>query len=199
MKHLLCLLAIFWSTNSFAGQEEIKIEDVVHRISNENFNIYENALRVYQAKENITKVRGDLLPKLNVWKIVGMVFDVSSWVDRVTEVAPFLVPGNWFRLEEVKLLYLAEKEGYRALWGNEVNIAKSMYLNLLVDKQLLVHIKTSIDDLRKVHRIVKTRETFGDVPPGSAREVEIRLLGLVEDEKNLEVLIAKENTELSYV
>lgn len=199
MKSILMLGILLLGLSASANQVPIKLSDVVERVSNQNFKVYENALKVYQAKSNIEKARADLLPRLNLWKLVGVIFNWGSLFDTITDVAPFLVPGNWFRLEEIKLLYLAEKEGYRALWGNELNIAKAMYIHVLLDQGLYKHIQKSISDLEKVHRIIKTRETFGGAPIGSAREVEIKLLGLKEDEKNLQVLLAQENAELSYV
>lgn len=199
MKKLILSILFLVSSVSHSANVQIRLSDVVDRISNENFNVYENALKVYQAKTNIEKARADLLPKLNLWNIAGMVLDPLSILDSITDVAPFLVPGNWFRLEEIKMLYLAEKEGYRALWGNEVNTAKAMYMHILLDQKLLQHVRLSITDLERVHRIIQTRETFGGAPPGSAREVEIRLLGLQEDKQNLENLLLQAHAELSYL
>lgn len=199
MKKIFLFILYFVCSVGYSANVQINLSDVVERVSEENFNVYENALKVYQAKSNIEKARADLLPKLNLWKIAGMVLDPLSILDSITDVAPFLVPGNWFRVTEIKMLYLAEKEGYRALWGNEVYTAKAMYMHILLDQKLLQHVKFSITDLERVHRIIQTRETFGGAPPGSAREVEIRLLGLKEDEQNLENLLSQEYTELSYL
>lgn len=176
----------------------IQLTDVVKRISDRNFKVQENALKVYQAKTNIEVARGNLLPKLNLWSIVGAVVDPTSLWEKIPDIAPFLVPGNWFRLRETELLYLSEKEGYRALWGNEIYTAKALYLQVLLDQRLLQHVQTSLADLERIHRIVQTREIFGGTTPGAARDVEIRILGLREDEANLKVLIEREKNELSY-
>lgn len=199
-KMAIGVLVAFLTTNAFAQTPRlIQLSEVVTRVTQSNYTVYENALRVYQAKTNIEKARADLLPKLNIWKIAGMILDPMSIFDNITDIAPFLVPGNWFRLEEIKLLYLAEREGYRALWGNEVHIAKTLYKHVLFDQQLLKHIEASMEELKKIHRIVKTREDFGGVRPGTARDIEIRILGLTEDQENLKVLLASEHGELSYI
>lgn len=177
----------------------ITLGDVVDRVSNSNYKVYENALKVYQAKSNIEKARADLLPKLNIWKIASIILDPVSIFGQISDIAPFLVPGNWFRLQEVKLLYLAEKEGYRALWGNELHISKTLYKNVLFDAKLLEHVRASIAELEKVHVIVKTRETFGGAKPGTARDIEIKILGLKDDEQNLMLLLAQEHDELTYM
>lgn len=197
---LLTLMLMIAAGQSFAQSPvTIKLSDVVKRVSENDYKVYENALKVYQAKSNIEKARADLLPRLNIWSLASIIIDPLSIVDKLTDIAPFLVPANWFRQEEVKLLYLAEKEGYRALWGNEVNIAKTLYKNLLFDQQLLSHVEVSVTELQKVHRIVKTRELFGGVKPGTARDIEIKILGLTQDREDLKVLLARELDELSYM
>jgi hypothetical protein len=199
-KLFVFLIFGFGFTPVFAQSPKlVKLSDVVARVSSSNYLVYENALKVYQAKSNIEKARADLLPKLNIWSLAGMILDPLSIVEKIPDVAPFLVPANWFRLEEVKLLYLAEKEGYRALWGNEVHIAKTLYKHVLFDEKLLSHVQLSIQELDKVYKIVKTRETFGGAKPGTSRDIEIRILGLKEDEANLKILSALEHDELTYM
>lgn len=199
MKSLLALLlALSFATAGAAEPKTIQLSDVTKRVSDRNYLVRANALKVYQAKANIEVARGALLPKLNLWTIVSAVVDPSSLIDKIPEIAPFLVPGNWFRVNEVQLLHLAEREGYRALWANEIYTAKALYLQLLLDEKLLRHVQAGRADLERIHRIVLTREVFGGVRPGTAREVEIRLLGLAEDERNMKVLLVKERAELSY-
>jgi len=200
VKEIILIFVILNSTLLFAAKPSkvMSIDDVVVRVGNSNFKVYGNALKVYQAKTNIDKARWDLLPKLNLWSIAGMVIDPFSVIEKIPEVAPFLVPGNWFRIEEVKILHLAETEGYRALWGNEIFIAKTLYKNILFDQQILQHVQTSIKEMEKIHQIIKTREVFGGVPPGTARDIEIRLLGLKLDQQNLQVLLSLEHDNFTY-
>lgn len=196
---ILTILFILFRLNAFAADKvDLNITDVVQKVSASNYNVYENALKVYQAKTNIDKARADMLPKLNIWSIAKIIIDPISIIDSISDIAPFLVPANWFRLEEVKLLYLAEKEGYRALWGNEVHLAKSLYTRLVFDENLLFQVGNSIKELERIHRIVETRERFGGARPGTARDIEIKILGLKEDKENLKNLIAFEYGELSY-
>lgn len=198
MKILFLIIICLQSFAQAIGARKITIDEVVQQVGSRNFKVYEYALKVYQVKANVDKARWDLLPKLNLWSIAGMVMDPFSIVEKIPEVAPFLVPGNWFRLNEVKLLYLAEQEGYRALWGNEIFTAKTLYKNFLFDQQVLKHVQSSLKEFEKIHQIIKTRETFGGAPPGSARDIEIRILGLQQDEQNLKILLAQEYDQLTY-
>lgn len=199
MKKLIALVILLFP---FAANTEEKIiislGDVVKRVSENNYTVYENALKVYQAKTSVERARADLLPKLNIWNIAKVVIDPSSVIDIITDAAPFLVPANWFRAEETRLLYLANKESYRALWGNELHAAKAIFHNVLLDLKLLHHIQSSITDLNEIFLIAKTREMFGGAPPGTARDIEIKILGLKEDEKNMTLLVQEEFSALSY-
>lgn len=176
----------------------ISLPEVVKQVRARNYKVQVATMRTYQAKANIEKARADLLPRLNIWSIAKLILDPLSVVDQIQDVAPFLVPANWSRLEQNKVLYQAEQQGYRALWSNEVHVTKTLYMRVLFDQQLLAHVSRSRQEMEQVHEVVKFHEDFGAVKPGTARDIEIRVLGLKEDEANLRLLIAQEIDELSY-
>ena len=197
----IVMASVLFSLASFSAEAatvRLSRESLVKKVSTRNFKVYENALKVYQAKANIEKARADLLPKLSIWTIAKTILNPTSLIESLPEVAPFLVPANWFRVQENKLLYLAEKEGYRALWANEVHAAKLIYAQVLMDMQLLETVKLSILDLQRIHEILLFREELGGAPVGTARDMEIRILGLKEDQRNLQVLIQQEVNSLTY-
>lgn len=190
--------------NSNPKSVTITLDEVVKKVSSENYRVYGNALRVYQAREGIQVARMNLLPKLNLWRIAGVVVDSAlgnpaSVLGLVGDIAPFLVPANWFRLEASKVLYNAEQEGYRALWANELMTAKALYVHLLLDQSLYDHIKASESELKELLTIVESREMLGGAPQGASRDIEVRLLSLQEDIRNLQVLINEEESLLSYM
>lgn len=196
MKLLLLILIVFGSSFTHADRisQPVKITyaQVVQRVSTENLVVYQNALKVYQAKQAISVARGNLLPKLNIWRILSVPFDPRSAVGLVEDIAPFLIPANWFQLKAQKEFYAAEVEGYKALWANEVMTAKSLYLQLLADRQLLRSIELAETDVNRIWVIVKSREMLGQYPEGTSKEMEVRLLALKEDTRALRTLIAEE-------
>ena len=202
MKTLLILLsALAFAPEAYSAPKKpvtIKLPEVVKQVRSRNYKVQVATMRTYQAKANIEKARADLLPRLNIWSIAKIILDPTSIIDSIQDIAPFLVPANWSRLEQNKILYQAEQEGYRALWSNEVHVTKMLYMRILFDQKLLNHVSASVTSLEEVLEIVKFHETFGAVRPGSARDIEIRVLGLKEDEQNLRLLIAQEIDELSY-
>ncbi|MBX9766417.1 MAG: hypothetical protein K2X47_04020, partial [Bdellovibrionales bacterium] len=88
----------------------LTVDEVAERVGKFNLSVYANALKVYQAKESIQVARGNLLPKLNLWRLAGNfngvspVMSLANTAGSLIEViAPFLVPATWFRLKQVKL------------------------------------------------------------------------------------------------
>lgn len=206
---LTCLLSISISSLAQSQQTvQISLNQVVDKVSKENYTVYENAIRIYQSKEGITVARMNLLPKLNIWNLASAATEIvfggpsgaaSGAFNLVEDIAPFLVPANWFRVSQARLFYEADKEGYRALWSNEVLTAKSLYYHILMDSSLLEHIEKSKKDLQSIHQIVLVRETFGGLPRSVSQDIKLRLLSLEEDTRALETLIAEEESLLAYM
>lgn len=208
VNHIFISFFIFfliWFLPAFADlqmlkREVVTIADVSKKISSQNYYVLENALRVYQVKETIQVARGDLLPKLNLWKMVAIPLDpVMGLLGMIQDIAPFLVPANWFRVGEQKILYLATREAYRALWANEIMTSKNLYLKILFDSSLLEQVKKNKQQFEKIWTIAKSREEFGGLWQNVSRDIEVKILALEEDERSLGVLISGELDSLSYL
>ncbi|MBL7664635.1 MAG: TolC family protein [Bacteriovoracaceae bacterium] len=211
MKKLL-IIAFFLLCGLSWGQstQEIKIDlkQVVDKVSTENYSVYQNSLRVYQAKKSITVARMNLLPRLNLWKLASAAAEifaggpagaVGGAFSIVEDIAPFLVPANWFRVSQTKLFYQADQEGYKALWANEILTAKALYHHILLDSSLKDHIFKSQKYLEEIYQIVKVRETFGGLSQSVSQDIKIRLLSLNEDLRALEILISEEESLLAFL
>ena len=203
MKKIICLTFLLFAQNIFAQTSnqvvKIKIDDVVKKVSTENLEVYANALKVYQAEKSISVARGNLLPKLNFWRIISTPFDPRSLVGIVGDIAPFLIPSNWFNFKAEGLMYQAQRESYKALWANEVMTARGLYIHLLFDKNLLSHIRQSQKDIKSMASVIRSHEVLGGTPVGASRELEIRLLALEEDARALQMLIVEESGLLAYM
>lgn len=209
-KIFLISLLIFPIFSQAQTYQEISITlpDVVKKVSTENYTVYQNSLRVYQTKESITVARMNLLPRLNLWKLAGAAIGIFAGgpagatggvFSVVEDIAPFLVPANWFRVNQTQLFYKADLEGYKALWANEVLTSKALYHHILLDSSLKEHILRSKKELEVIYQIVKVRETFGGIPQSVSQEINIRLLALEEDLRALEVLIGEEESLLAFM
>ncbi|MBU6374357.1 MAG: hypothetical protein KGQ59_00010 [Bdellovibrionales bacterium] len=207
MKSIVTVLSVVLGFNAFAGDpQRITLSDVSKKVSESNFSVYQTAIRVYQAKEAVKAARGNLLPHLNLWDIAGAAADIytgggtggAGVVGLISDIVPFLIPANWFRVQEVKLLYQADQLGYQALWANELMSAKALYMHIVLDETLRQNVLENIEEVSKIHKIVQMRELLGGAPQGSAREIEIRLLALQEDKRSMEVLLQEEKAQLSF-
>lgn len=198
---LTLLLTLFSFQNGFAV-EEIKLEEVVDVVSERNYQVLESAEKVFQARAEISVARGNLLPKLNFWTIVKTIINPASLIETIlpgeSGIAPFLVPGNWFRLKESQILFDAEREAYRGVWANEVMNTKSLYLNLLLDQQLLNLVQSHTAEVENVYKVAKTRAALGGVSLEVVQELEIRWSKLTDDVESLRRLILLEYKSLSY-
>lgn len=202
-KLAITFLLLLESTFSYAQNTTtdltISLEEVSNKVSSQNFLVRENALRVYQAKQRIEVARAERIPKLNLWKIVGIIFNPTSIVDNIQDIAPFLVPNNWFKIKEEKALYFVQREGYRALWANEIMTAKALFFHQMMDQALLEHILRSQKELQGLLVAINTKIEFGGADRNDAKEIRVRILDLQEDQRSLEVLLSEEKSTLAYV
>lgn len=176
----------------------VRMEDVPAMVRRQNLLVLENANRVYQSREAIRVARMNLLPRLNLWRWVSVIFDWRQVTSLIEDIAPFLVPANWFRVREYRLLAEAEKYGYQALSANELLTAKSIYLTALADELLLQATREVVGSTQMQLDIARNREALGSEPVGTAADLEIRLLGLKDDVRSLESLIIQEKQALKY-
>ncbi len=185
---------------AFSAPKSFSIDDVAKQVKQGNYLVLEEAERLYQARQNISVARAGLLPRLNLWKVastaLGSAIEPASLLELVPEIAPFLVPANWFRAKETEILYFAEMEGYRALWANELLQAKSLYYQILFDQNLLTVTEKAHTRLKEVETVVKARESTGHLPSGSTKIIQIKRLALEADRKNLSLLVSEEHNAM---
>lgn len=193
------LLVLLFSINSFAETKDISLEKVADYIKKQNFEVFSNAQRVYQAKETINFNKRNLLPKLNLLRIVSTAFDWRSAVGIVGDIAPFLVPNNWIKVKQSEILYFAKKEQYRAIWANEVMSGKILYLNTLRDSDFLDIYTEQYEELSELVEIVKTLQVTGEVPAQVLNFLKIRKLQFSEDLRLLSNLVFEEKKALAYM
>lgn len=201
MRNLLLAFAFTLGTsNAFAVENSrfLGIEEVAGLISAQNLSVLSNAERVYQAKDSIRVARGNLLPKLNVWRVAGAVFDPKGLYGMVEDIVPFLVPANWWRVKEAKLFAEAQREAYTALWANEVMTAKALFIHAELDRNLLILIERKIGELEKLKTIAHTREVLGGAPEQVSKQIAIQILSLKDDVRSLKYLVQEELNALGF-
>jgi len=196
---ILALLLIYlFSSVGHAQATKVTFSDVTKAVSDRNYTVLSEAEKSYQAKLNVEQARNNLLPKLNIWSLAKVVIDPLALLDVIPDIAPFLVPSNWFRLRETEILFFAEKEGYRALWANELSATHTIYLRILMDHELYQIVSAHRADLNNLHEIAQSRLTVGLEKIETVNALEIQLLKLEDDESQLKLLIEEELLALSF-
>jgi outer membrane protein TolC len=165
---------------SFSAQAEtINYNQLVEIVSQRNYTIQAEAIRVQQANKSITMARRQLLPSLNIWRIIGAVLDPISLVTE--DLVPFLVPNNWFRLKQSESLYEAEVHGFTAMRANLLLEVKQLYIEILMDQKMSQDIETMADYFAELERIAHLRERVGSLPLGTTKSIRLTRLRLDED------------------
>lgn len=196
--HLTIAVVICISPFSRASEVPLSIHEVGAKVKEQNLLVQEEAERVYQARQAVKIARTNLLPKLNLWRIIQAVasFPVGL-LGLIEDLVPFLMPNNWLTLKQQSLFYQVELQGQKALKANQVFNAKNLYLDTLADLRLYEMIQTSLKNTKEVWEYVKIQEVFGQAPQGARELLEIRMLAFEDDLKSMQQLLALELQTLS--
>ncbi|MBC74538.1 MAG: hypothetical protein CME64_00830 [Halobacteriovoraceae bacterium] len=199
MKRFIISFVALTISFNLSAQTSISLDQVAEEVKQSNFTVLENAQRVYQAKETVNLNKRNLLPRLNLWNILKTPFSWKGALDVVQDIAPFLVPSNWFKVGQSREFYYAYQEQYRALWANQVMTAKLLYINTLRDIDFLNALKEQSLKLDELVGISETRQVFGSVEPRTTRFLKIKKLEIQEDIRALENLVFEEKKALAYL
>ncbi len=198
---LLCatFISTFIAQSTFAATRPVTLEDVTEQVTQANYYVLENAQRVYQAKQSIQLARRNLLPRINLFRVVEGVSSPTSLLGLVQDIVPFLVPSNWFHAKEEKILAEATAYGYRALWANELLTARALLLQAGLDERLFDQLNENTKDLDGLATMVRARETMGSSRAGSTKEFEVRKLTLSEEVSTLRKVIQENRSQLAFM
>lgn len=197
MKILKNLILVFGFVSLNAFSETITLDGVTQKVKEQNLTVLQNAEKVYQAKVSIDEARLNMLPRLNLWNVGKVIIEPAAILDVIQEIAPFLVPSNWFRMKETELLYTAEKQGYLALRANEVFSARTLYLKVLLDQELYKSLLKHETDLAVISGIAEDRFDLGLESIELVREIQIQHLNIQEDLVQMKVLVDYEKSVLA--
>jgi outer membrane protein TolC len=197
MKLLTILYVLFISQNNSWASQKISLEELTNKIQKQNLSVLQNAEKVYQSKVSIDEARLGMLPKLNLWSLGKVIIDPGEILDIVQDVAPFLVPANWFRLKTTEILYEAEKEGYVALQANEIFAARNLYYKVLMDQDLYEYLLKHETELSFIRGIAEERLALGFESAEVVREIQIQHLKIKEDVVQMRILVDFEKSSLA--
>lgn len=196
---IILLPILFLPGYLFAQQDTlIKMNGLTEKLKSSNPDIYTGATQVYNANQKIKFARSALLPKLNIWRVASIIIDWKSVADILTQdVIPFLVPSNWLKMKESKILYEATNEGFHSLQKNTIFQTKLMYLQL---QQEIYQRLLQEDYLLSIDKMLATLDGqthFNNSMSQTYRDLSYKKSVLQMDILKLENLILEERNLLS--
>lgn len=193
------LFSIILASLPLSAQETLSIDNLTEYVSKQNYIVLEEAQRVYQSKQTIKHARNSLLPRLNLWSILqipAVFVDPFVLGDIVQDVAPFLVPANWFKVRQANAMAKVQAQQYLAVWANELVTARLLFLELYREQELYGILQQSLESYKRVRRIARLRSEFGTDGGFALNLIDERILALEDDIRSLDLLFSSTKREL---
>jgi hypothetical protein len=187
------------SSLAFAQKDVvININDIAPSLKKSNQDLYEGATQVYKAKARIQFSRNSLLPKLNLWRLSSVLIDWKSAGEVLSQdLVPFLVPSNWLRVKQAKLLSDATVEGFHGLQKNIIFQTKLIYFQLQKDVYQLELQKQFLNSITKTKNILEEQIHFSQEIKNWHEELKHKKNQLELDLLIMDKLIMEERLQLS--
>lgn len=184
---------------SSAFSAEISLSEVKQRLMAKNLDIRATAEQAYQSKLQITLARRNLLPRLNLAKLITTPLSVTGALGLIEDIAPFLFPANWAKVRETKYVSAASDQSFRAMKMNQVFMARSAALTVLADQMVLTEIENQYQTLLGWVSAVQLQEKLGQIDPGTSIDFERLALESERDAFLQRQGVQTELSELKYL
>jgi hypothetical protein len=181
-----------------AGASSYSLDELMGRAKYLNYNVSQDAERVYQAKQQVSVAVGNLLPHFNSRDILA--FGTNGpigFIDAVGDLLPFLFPSNWFKWKEAGFLAQAERKSFASLRGNEMNATESLFYLIHRDQTAQQMIQDHLEWLKKLYIVLQNKEQNGALPAGSSDLFNITVVQLAQDLEQIKALVIQERTALA--
>ena len=172
-------------------------ELVFQRVRDSNYEVLENQIQADQSQQSILVARRNLLPKLNLFRAFALSEGLVGWIGLSEDFLPFLVPANWFRKEEQKIIDEKVKLGLDLVKINQLQRFRELYWQIHSDEKLLEDLRILISIFDDLVSTARGREAFGEIAPGRSKEVYLKSLSLKADEQNLARMLRGLKAELA--
>ncbi len=168
------------------------LTEVTQAAVKQNLTIKEKLIESHQSQQTVQYNRLSLLPKIDLYSIVNTGGSFFGLAGLIEDIAPFLIPANWFRKDEAEISLSFQKKSYKALWGNEVLEARSMYLTMVSDSKSLAVFDSYQKDLAELQDLAETRDQFGGDRLGALEMLLAQKSKVAEDQITLQDVINQE-------
>ncbi|RYZ66576.1 MAG: TolC family protein, partial [Proteobacteria bacterium] len=150
--------------------------------------------QIYQAKEEVRKARGNLLPGLGLSVTAGgrPNFALSA----VNVLLPFLLPSNWHALEASKHQLAANGYAYHLVALNDYAAALSLYTQVMGDVALRSVYRKQYENLKSVEEIVEDQVVLGTATRADLAQARAQVQLAQVQISQVDELIAREKSSI---
>jgi hypothetical protein len=151
------------------------LSQLIHRGITRSFTSQIEFQSVVQASLSARSAHLNLIPHFTLGDALGIGLITNGWVGLVRMVgnlAPFLIPSNWFKARAARFESAAEQWGYQLMQANAGNISAGLVYTIERDRLSLEHIREERALIARVREEVYDRERLGFVPEGSTDAVD---------------------------
>ena len=182
------------SLPGFETPDSYTISDLMTRAKTQNFDNQAAFESVVQAKLTAQNAYLNLLPHININSALNLASgSISTMVRSIGDLLPFFLPDRWYQAAALQSQSDAQKDAYRVVQADSMNIVQGLGLSLLRDEeefQILEDNKVKISQIRDV--ILIREQATGSLQIGASAPVDALLISI---DKSLDALQENMNEE----
>lgn len=151
--------ASFVSTSAFAKTIVVTPDTLRTALYSGDTSVISGLNSVYQAKEEVTRARANLLPGLGLSATLGGKPNFA--ISAISVLLPFLLPSNWHALDATKHQLTANGYAYHLVLLNDYASVLSLYMQIQGDMALRSVYVEQRANLRKIAEVVADEVSIG--------------------------------------
>ena len=175
----------------------LSLDEMVERMKAQDFTLRIHAQRLYQTRMRVKASINLLLPHLN-FSLVTSGFQ-ADFYDATSSLIGFIFPAHWFKRQEHKLFYEAQKHAYHALVANQVNHFLSLVYKIHSIKCIYHIYSHHCEKIKSLLDLSQKRIDIGEDRLDQKLKIENIYLNLRSDQVSLQKLVKKLLYRLAFV
>ncbi|MBD65969.1 MAG: hypothetical protein CME62_12230 [Halobacteriovoraceae bacterium] len=185
---ILFLITILFST--FTHARVYNHSEWMKVFEEKDLNTQIELLQVQTARAQIDESLGRIIPSLNIETVVNTAISGPlGLLSGMSNLLGFMMPSRWYKWNESKMYYQAQKHAYVSMRGNLLLMADELYLSLKKAYLTRDVLNLAITDLESLSRSIQFRERIGELPKGTYARIESKLYSLQNDKINIDSIV----------
>ncbi len=183
----------------FETPQSYTISQLVEKAKNQSFSTLIQFQKAVQSRMNAQLHYRNLVTHFSWGNVLGLWLnhDWTFVVRMVGDLAPFLLPTNWFNANAAQFQFEADYDAWLLMKADAGNIVEGLGYNLLRDQRILEEVQKLKPMIVELQEAIQGKERLGLVPVGSSNTITTVVDLFKTVEINLESAVILEKTSLS--